>query len=651
MTPPLWIGNLIAWSAQVAALVAAAAVLLALLRVTAPRVRLACWRALLVTCLALPLVQPWRPAPGLDATVSTGATTAASAIEPVAAAEPVGASLVAILAVVLIAGTFFRLAWLGLGLLRLARYRRDATVLDPLPPALEDAAARAGSRATIAVAEGLSGPVTFGLQRPVVLLPPAVLTLDPALQRSVACHELLHVGRRDWLWSVTEEVVCAVAWFHPAIWWLAAQIDLAREQHVDVEVVRLTGDRKPYLEALLYLASPERGADLAPAPALLRRRHLAKRLLVLVKEVSMSRPRIVLSVAAVIVLLTLTAGAAAVSFPLVGGSSAEPSVTSQAVGWPADNPSVTTSKAQVPVRVGGAIKPPKKIRDVRPVYPPDAREAGVQGVVILDVLIAPDGTVGDAKVLRSIPLLDQAALDALRQWEFEPTLVDGAPVPVVMTVTVNFTLDSVAEQGGVPGGVPDLPPPKKIFDVKPIYPEDARRQGVAGVVILQAAIDESGLVSDVKVLRSIPLLDQAAIDAVRQWQFEPQARAVTMTTTVRFALDKTSPDDPGPGELRSPGAREFAFTRVPYPPEAVAAKIEGTVILDAVIGVSGKVVSVKLVDGPGLLAQGAIEAVRQWEFRSVTSPQTARIEIEYSLQDGKPVTSWAMRIAPQASGR
>jgi len=95
---------------------------------------------------------------------------------------------------------------------------------------------------------------------------------------------------------------------------------------------------------------------------------------------------------------------------------------------------------QAPVRVGGNIKPPTKTRDIKPVYPAIAQSARVQGVVIIEATIGPDGKVKDAKVLRSIPLLDQAALDAVKQWEFTPTLLNGVPVPVIMTVTVNFTL-------------------------------------------------------------------------------------------------------------------------------------------------------------------------------------------------------------------
>jgi protein TonB len=95
---------------------------------------------------------------------------------------------------------------------------------------------------------------------------------------------------------------------------------------------------------------------------------------------------------------------------------------------------------QQPIRVGGNIKTPNKVRDVKPVYPPIAQSARVQGVVIIEATIGPDGRVKDAKVLRSIPLLDQAALDAVKQWVYTPTLLNGVPVPVIMTVTVNFTL-------------------------------------------------------------------------------------------------------------------------------------------------------------------------------------------------------------------
>jgi periplasmic protein TonB len=92
------------------------------------------------------------------------------------------------------------------------------------------------------------------------------------------------------------------------------------------------------------------------------------------------------------------------------------------------------------VRVGGQIKAPAKIRNVHPIYPQIAQSARVQGIVIIEATIDRGGKVTETRVIRSVPLLDQAALDAVRQWEYEPTLLNGVAVPVIMTVTVNFTL-------------------------------------------------------------------------------------------------------------------------------------------------------------------------------------------------------------------
>jgi protein TonB len=94
-----------------------------------------------------------------------------------------------------------------------------------------------------------------------------------------------------------------------------------------------------------------------------------------------------------------------------------------------------------PIRIGGELKPPRKIRDVKPIYPELAQDAKVQGVVIIEAVIDTAGFVARGRVLRGIPMLDEAALDAVKQWQFEPTQLNGAPVPVVMTVTVNFRLE------------------------------------------------------------------------------------------------------------------------------------------------------------------------------------------------------------------
>jgi len=93
-----------------------------------------------------------------------------------------------------------------------------------------------------------------------------------------------------------------------------------------------------------------------------------------------------------------------------------------------------------PVRVGREVKEPRKLKHVAPGYPEIAKAARVQGVVELECVIDERGRVRDIKVLKGVPLLDQAAVDAVRQWVYTPTLLGGVPVAVIMTVTVNFRL-------------------------------------------------------------------------------------------------------------------------------------------------------------------------------------------------------------------
>ena len=95
---------------------------------------------------------------------------------------------------------------------------------------------------------------------------------------------------------------------------------------------------------------------------------------------------------------------------------------------------------QGPIHLHSGMQAPSKVVDVAPQYPPLARAAHVEGVVILEAVIDADGSVTSVKVLRSIPLLDEAAVSAVRGWRFTPARLNGQAVPVVMTVTLNFTL-------------------------------------------------------------------------------------------------------------------------------------------------------------------------------------------------------------------
>jgi protein TonB len=107
---------------------------------------------------------------------------------------------------------------------------------------------------------------------------------------------------------------------------------------------------------------------------------------------------------------------------------------------PPPPPTTQPAAPKGPVRVGGQIREPSKVRNVPPSYPEIAKQARVQGVVVLEAVISPSGEVTNVRVLRGVPLLNDAALQAVRQWRYTPTMLNGQPVSVVMTVTVNFRL-------------------------------------------------------------------------------------------------------------------------------------------------------------------------------------------------------------------
>lgn len=327
------------------------------------------------------------------------------------------------------------------------------------------------------------------------------------------------------------------------------------------------------------------------------------------------------------------------------------------------------------IRAGAdKVKPPQLIKEVPAVYPEEARKAGVQGVVIMEATTDTYGRVASVKILRGIPLLDQAAMDALKQWVYEPMVIDGQPQPVVFTVTMQFKLDDQKKpqveggvsggvaggvQGGVEGGVEGgvvggvaggavqfeggavravgkVQPPKLVMSVQPVYPKIAKQAHVEGVVILEAKTDEQGDVIETRVLRSIPLLDQAAIDAVRRWKYEPlvidgKPHKAVFTVTVRFTLDEPehrAADKFAEGAVKATGDIKppalLKEVQPVYPEVARQAGVEGVVILSVKTDETGKVVETMVLRSIPLLDQAAIDAVRQWVYEPFVHEGKAR---------------------------
>ena len=326
------------------------------------------------------------------------------------------------------------------------------------------------------------------------------------------------------------------------------------------------------------------------------------------------------------------------------------------------------------LKSGEKVKPPKLVREVAPVYPEEARKAGVEGIIIMEATTDTYGRVASIKVLRSIPKLDQAAVDAVKQWVYEPMVIDGKPRSVTFTVTVRFRLDEKKPvvggvvggvaggvaggvEGGVKGGVVggveggvvggvlgaqeqkkfqgdairaavgDIKPPKRVKDVSPVYPDEARKAGIDGVVIVEAKADEQGNVIDARILRSVPALDQAALDAVKQWKYEPmiiegKPRKAVFTVTVRFALKEKGNEKAAEefatgavkaeGDIRPP--RLIKEVAAIYPEAARQAGVEGVVILSVKTDETGKIADAMILRSIPLLDQAAIDAVKQWVY-------------------------------------
>ena len=200
-----------------------------------------------------------------------------------------------------------------------------------------------------------------------------------------------------------------------------------------------------------------------------------------------------------------------------------------------DSASVTPVKKITRVQVGSGVVAGLLISKVSPVYPPIARQARVQGSVVLKALIAKDGTIAKLELISGHPMLAPAAIDAVKQWRYRPYLLNGEPVEVETQIQVNFTLSGdppptggspAASPAGDSGGVyhigAGVSAPAIISKVEPSFTEEARRAKKSGTCVLKLIVDTTGHPQNIQVVRPLGFgLDQKAIEAVQQWRFQP----------------------------------------------------------------------------------------------------------------------------------
>jgi TonB family protein len=257
-----------------------------------------------------------------------------------------------------------------------------------------------------------------GWRNPVILLPAGFTDMPSAERMGVLAHELTHVRRQDWLKLLAEEALRCIVWFTPAVHIILRRGRIAREMRTDALAVEATRDRGSYLNALVEIARRPIRADALVAPLFLEPRSLKRRVATLLEDRPMSKTRRILALTAVIALLPLASRWASDAFPS------------------------RLQAAQGTVhKVGDGVKPPKLLTKVDPEYTEEASEAKLEGTVILQLEVHPDGRAYNIQVKRGLGMgLDEQAIAAIEQWTFEPATKDSEPVTVSATVEMNFKL-------------------------------------------------------------------------------------------------------------------------------------------------------------------------------------------------------------------
>jgi TonB family protein len=504
--------NLAAWSGQVAVLALVAASLSRLLPIERPHARLAFGQALLVLVVGLPVLQPWR-----SATLEIGWSLAITPLGASPSATTLGALSVtpawpAVLAGLLLLGLFVQLTRVGAGLVRIRSLRRHGRAWDA-PPWLVALRDELAPRARFLVSDETGLPATFGLRRPIILLPTAFESMDRERQQAVAAHELVHARRGDWLSLILEEMLKAVLFFHPGVHWLVGRVRLAREQTVDAAVVHRLGSREVYLESLVEAARIGVRARALPAAPFLGKSHLRERVDLLLKEVVMSRARTHVNVGITAAAILLAVSWAVSAAPLQSAPTASPTRRIDAARF---------------ATIDGAVQ----------VKPAGSREwvAATRAAELRADDLVRTGPGGNADIRFADGTLFKLRPDSLIQIEDDaPTRIAASSEPVE---------DKTASE------------PKLVHKVNPDYPENAKADKVEGMFRLAVTVGKDGAVRDARVVASSTTPDRlddpdalkgdwrlakAAVAAVRAWRYEPilkngQPVEAQMTITINFKL-------------------------------------------------------------------------------------------------------------------
>ena len=345
----------------------------------------------------------------------------------------------------------FVLASISVGLMRLSliyfRLKRACAKAQPITDTrviglLEEIRSDLGIKRNVAL-KSLSGvgiPFTTGHFSPLIVLPDAY-PQDETHLRFVLTHELIHIARKDYLIHFYELLLRHVFWMHPFVHILYKQSAYWREVSCDTQVLKLAGSHTGTYARLLYdfaLKSQEKPifkAAMAEESNLLRRIRAFTTQTNPIKEITMKK-----SIITATAIFLLIGGLMACSSSINGDAPVPPSPP-QAILAPEvdgdETPEFFVSVEQMPTMIGGIEALFNVLK-----YPQEAKEAGHQGRAIIQFIVDEEGNVLDPTVVRSSDhlALDNAAIEAIKQVQFEPGMQDGQPVKVQMVQPVVFRL-------------------------------------------------------------------------------------------------------------------------------------------------------------------------------------------------------------------
>jgi TonB family protein len=320
------------------------------------------------------------------------------------------ASIVAAYALALLYFTG-RLAW---GLWKTHRMMREA---QPIPQY------NIQPQVSIATSPAISGPVTVGIRQPMLLVPPGFLEQISENDRdAVLAHEYAHIERHDFAKNLLYGAISLPIAYHPVLWLTTSRLAVTREMICDEMAASTITGRELYVRSLLRLASML--SDRAPARTIhaigiFDANIFERRIMNLAHKRTEIHALRRLAIAAACAVVAIATCASALALRM--------EVTAQNEH---PNPKMIHVKAE-------ALK---LVSQVRPVYPPKAKEAGIQGSVVLHALISKEGVPTELKIQSGPRELQSSALDAVHQWRYQPFLLNGEPIEVDTTITVAYTL-------------------------------------------------------------------------------------------------------------------------------------------------------------------------------------------------------------------